>query len=82
MNISGVVEAAAQRGVPLAVLDVDAPEARELYARNLVLVRPDQHVAWRGDEEPAAPLDLIDFVRGARIMPGGKAALGSQPIGE
>ena len=26
---------------PLAVLDVNAPEALELYARNLVLVRPD-----------------------------------------
>ena len=42
--------------------------------RNLVLVRPDQHVAWRGDEEPAAPLDLIDLVRGARIMPAPKAS--------
>jgi len=67
--ISGVVEAAARRGVPLAILDLDAREARELYARNLVLVRPDQHVAWRGDKEPSTPLDLIDLVRGARIMP-------------
>ena len=77
VNVSGVVDAAAHRGVPLAVLDVDAPGARELYARNLVLVRPDQHVAWRGDREPSAPLDLIDLVRGARIMPGGKTALDS-----
>jgi hypothetical protein len=69
-----VVEAAARRGVPLSVLDVDAPGARELYARNLVLVRPDQHVAWRGDKEPAAPLDLIDRVRGARVMSARKAA--------
>jgi len=75
VSVSGVVEAAALRGVPLAVLDVDAPEARELYARNLVLVRPDQHVAWRGDKEPSAPLDLIDLVRGARIMPGGRTPL-------
>lgn len=74
VNVSGVVESAARRGVPLAVLDVDAPEARTLYARNLVLVRPDQHVAWRGDKEPPAPLDLIDLVRGARIMPARKAA--------
>jgi 2-polyprenyl-6-methoxyphenol hydroxylase-like FAD-dependent oxidoreductase len=82
VTVSGVVEAAAQRGVPLAVVDVDAPEARELYARNLVLVRPDQHVAWRGDEEPALPLDLVDLVRGARTTSSGKTALGSQPIGE
>jgi len=40
---------------------------RELYRRKLVLVRPDQHVAWRGEQAPAAPLDLIDRVRGARV---------------
>src|SRR5688572_15995587 len=67
VNVAGMVEAAARRGVPLAVLDVDAPGAREHYTRNLVLVRPDQHVAWRGDEQPAAPLELIDLVRGACI---------------
>jgi 2-polyprenyl-6-methoxyphenol hydroxylase-like FAD-dependent oxidoreductase len=69
VSVSGMVEAAAQRGVPLAVLDVDTPEAQALYARNLVLVRPDQHVAWRGDEEPGTPRDLIDLVRGAAPHP-------------
>lgn len=68
-RVTGIVEAAAKRKVPLAVVDVNAPEARELYRRKLVLVRPDQHVAWRGDEEPAAPLDLIDLVRGGRAVP-------------
>lgn len=62
--VSGILDAAARLGVPLAVLDVDAPHAQTLYARKLVLVRPDQHVAWRGDEEPAAPAELIDLVRG------------------
>ena len=38
------------------------------YAEKLVLVRPDQHVAWRGDEAPSAPLELIDRVRGARAI--------------
>jgi 2-polyprenyl-6-methoxyphenol hydroxylase-like FAD-dependent oxidoreductase len=66
VRIAGIVEAAARRGVPLAVRGLDAPDARKLYARKLVLVRPDQHVAWRSDEEPAAALDLIDLVRGAR----------------
>jgi hypothetical protein len=36
-----------------------------LYRHKLVLARPDQHVAWRGDAEPADPLDLVDLVRGA-----------------
>ena len=63
--VSGVVAAAAHRRVPLTVLDVDAVDAQATYARNLVLVRPDQHVAWRGNEQPPIPLDLIDLVRGA-----------------
>ncbi|MFL6974723.1 MAG: FAD-dependent monooxygenase, partial [Xanthobacteraceae bacterium] len=65
--VLGLVEAAAGRGVPLAVLDVDDPDARALYARKLVLVRPDQHVAWRANEEPSTPMELIDIVRGARV---------------
>jgi hypothetical protein len=42
----------ARRDVPLTVYDVPAPEARDLYQRGLALVRPDQHVAWRGDVLP------------------------------
>ena len=40
-------------------------EAAALYERALVLVRPDGHVAWRGDNPPADALALIDTVRGA-----------------
>ena len=65
LRVEGIVEAARRRGVPLAILDVEASEMREIYRRKLVLVRPDQHVAWRGDREPTAPLELIDRVRGA-----------------
>ena len=72
--IAGIVEAAARRSVPLLVLDVAPPNAASLYACKLALVRPDQHVAWRGDAVPAAPMDLIDRVRGAQLMPARKAA--------
>jgi aromatic ring hydroxylase-like protein len=68
VRVSGIVEAAARRGVPLVILDVDASDAAALYAHKLVLVRPDQHLAWRGDDDPAAPMDLIDVVRGAHAM--------------
>jgi hypothetical protein len=57
--------AAERRGVPLTVLDADATAARGLYGHRLVLSRPDQHVAWRGDALPSDPLALIDRVRGA-----------------
>jgi 2-polyprenyl-6-methoxyphenol hydroxylase-like FAD-dependent oxidoreductase len=62
---SSLERAAARRGVPLKVLEVPEPEARALYERELVLVRPDQHVAWRGDRAPDDPLAVIDRVRGA-----------------
>jgi 2-polyprenyl-6-methoxyphenol hydroxylase-like FAD-dependent oxidoreductase len=59
--------AAQRRGVPLAVLDVRAAAARGLYNHRLVLSRPDQHVAWRGDAVPSDALALIDRVRGAMV---------------
>ena len=65
--VDGVVQAAKDRGVPLTVLNLDGAEARALYGHALVLVRPDQHVAWRGDAEPSDPTGLVDLIRGARI---------------
>jgi 2-polyprenyl-6-methoxyphenol hydroxylase-like FAD-dependent oxidoreductase len=57
--------AAERRSVPLRVLDLDGTAARGLYGHRLVLSRPDQHVAWRGDALPSDPVALIDRVRGA-----------------
>jgi hypothetical protein len=57
--------AAAERGVPLAVHHITEREIAGLYGRKLVLVRPDGHVAWRGDRPPRDAPALIDTVRGA-----------------
>lgn len=54
--------AAEQRRVPLKILRCDRPIG--LYEKKLVLVRPDQHVAWHGDAVADA-LAVIDRVRGA-----------------
>jgi 2-polyprenyl-6-methoxyphenol hydroxylase-like FAD-dependent oxidoreductase len=62
----GIRSAAAQAGVPLEAIELDLVEVNELYGRRLVLVRPDGHVAWRADDEPADARALIDVVRGAR----------------
>jgi 2-polyprenyl-6-methoxyphenol hydroxylase-like FAD-dependent oxidoreductase len=61
-----LVDAAAQRQVPLDVVGLDEADIVKLYERKLVLVRPDGHVAWRGDKVPSDVLELIDRVRGAR----------------
>jgi 2-polyprenyl-6-methoxyphenol hydroxylase-like FAD-dependent oxidoreductase len=42
-------KAAAALGVPLEVVGVDASDCGAHFEAGLVLVRPDQHVAWRGD---------------------------------
>jgi 2-polyprenyl-6-methoxyphenol hydroxylase-like FAD-dependent oxidoreductase len=60
----GFAQAAAARGVPLRILAVDRPEARALYERDLVLIRPDQHVAWRGDRAPEDCSALLARVTG------------------
>ena len=62
---AAISAAATKRGVPLQIATIENPDAAALYERGLVLVRPDGHVAWRGDSEPADPLALIDRVRGA-----------------
>ena len=59
-----LVAAARARGVPLAVLDLPDAAARELYERDLALIRPDQHVAWRGNQCPGAPDRLVARVIG------------------
>lgn len=57
--------AAAAARVPLAVVAIDDAELRRACAADLVLVRPDQHVAWRGaDPAPARAAEIIATVSG------------------
>jgi hypothetical protein len=62
---SAIEQAARARNVPLEVLDVPHHEARDLYERDLVLVRPDQYVAWRGNSLPSDPDRLLAQIVGA-----------------
>ena len=62
---SALARAAAQRKMPLEVVTLREPEVLQRYERRFVLVRPDGHVAWRGDKIPADVEALLDRVRGA-----------------
>jgi 2-polyprenyl-6-methoxyphenol hydroxylase-like FAD-dependent oxidoreductase len=60
-----VVEAAsAELGMPLTIVQLDRPDLRTIFARNFLLVRPDQHVAWRGDTLPPDFAALLSHVTG------------------
>jgi 2-polyprenyl-6-methoxyphenol hydroxylase-like FAD-dependent oxidoreductase len=61
-----LVAAARRIGLPLEVARIDDAAVAAAYERRLVLVRPDGHVAWRGDALPAAAA-LVDRVRGAGL---------------
>ena len=61
----GLIAAAAERRLPLKVVDLADPKIAALYERSLVLVRPDGHVAWRADAAPKDSFSVIDRVRGA-----------------
>lgn len=70
LNFSGIktatiTNAAKRVGLPLAVVALEDATVRQAYERDLVLVRPDGHVAWRGNPEPQNAREIIDKVRGA-----------------
>jgi len=62
---TGLDRAAAACGMPWQSVAVPDEAIAALYGRRLVLVRPDGHVAWRGDAVPEHAAGLIDQVRGA-----------------
>ena len=68
-DTGGLEEAMASLGVPLQVLELPAPPVRALYGADLLLLRPDLHVAWRGDEPPAQPSQVAATVTGWAAQP-------------
>src|SRR6266513_2586551 len=60
-----IEDAAKRRGVPLEVATIAEPAVGFVYEKKLVLVRPDGHVAWRGDALPANAASVIARVTGA-----------------
>jgi len=60
------MEAEAQ-GIPLEVVHIVDLEVARLYDRKLALIRPDQHVAWRGDTWPAT--GILQTVSGSAAEP-------------
>lgn len=62
---TGTLEKAfTERGAPLSVLEIADASVRRVYDRDLLLVRPDLHVAWRGNETPPHAAALADRALG------------------
>jgi 2-polyprenyl-6-methoxyphenol hydroxylase-like FAD-dependent oxidoreductase len=49
---------------PFEVLTIDGDAPRDVYGYNLILVRPDLHVVWRGNTAPSDPVQLAAVATG------------------
>ncbi|CAN7757973.1 FAD-dependent oxidoreductase [Bradyrhizobium sp. LjRoot220] len=58
-----IAAAASALGLDMKVVDLQSAEARDLYQADLVLIRPDQIVAWRGNSDETAT-DILRRVLG------------------
>jgi 2-polyprenyl-6-methoxyphenol hydroxylase-like FAD-dependent oxidoreductase len=65
---SAIVAAFAAHGAPLDVQHIASTRARELYDADLVLVRPDLHVAWRGNAPPSNAEHIAATVTGHGVL--------------
>lgn len=62
--LSPLVDAAYAANMPLQVLAVEEEAVRSVYETDLVPVRPDGHVTWRGNSLPDDASSLIAAVTG------------------
>jgi hypothetical protein len=63
-DANGLANAFASLRAPLRVLDLRDAHPRELYGHDLILLRPDMHIAWRGNAMPDEPLVLARMATG------------------
>jgi hypothetical protein len=63
-DTTAVEDAFRDRGAPLQVTKMDEPQLRDLYKGTLFLLRPDLHIAWRGDAPPADPKSVVAIATG------------------
>jgi hypothetical protein len=65
-HVSRFADAARDARVPVALHAIDDPAVAALYESRHVLVRPDGHVAWRGNEIPVDPMGLLATISGKK----------------
>lgn len=61
-----IAAAAAKSGLDLKIVDLWRDDARDLYQADLALIRPDQVVAWRGNNDLAGT-EIVERALGGTI---------------
>ena len=65
-DIKKFLEVANKINIPIKFLKIDNKNAHNLYNSLYVLVRPDLMIAWRSNNMPSNPLDVLETIRGER----------------
>jgi len=63
-DVVALQRAFAALGAPLQLLDIADERARDVYGHDLLLLRPDMHVVWRGNDAPSEPEKLAALATG------------------
>jgi 2-polyprenyl-6-methoxyphenol hydroxylase-like FAD-dependent oxidoreductase len=63
-DASGLERAIRSCGAPVTVLDVPDRIARDIYGYDLILLRPDTHIVWRGNAPPEDAADVAAIATG------------------
>jgi hypothetical protein len=63
-DVTGLAKAVGAPGAPVSVLDVADQVARDVYGCDLLLLRPDLHVVWRGNEPPENAAEVATIATG------------------
>jgi len=63
-DCSGLADGFRRIGAAFTALDLAGQAARDVYGHDLILVRPDLHVVWRGNRPPDEPAKLAALATG------------------
>jgi hypothetical protein len=63
-DVNGLERAIRAYGAPVTVLDVPDRIARDIYGYDLILLRPDLHVVWRGNGPPEDAAEVAAIATG------------------
>jgi 2-polyprenyl-6-methoxyphenol hydroxylase-like FAD-dependent oxidoreductase len=60
----GLESALRARGAPVTLIEIGEQRPRDIYGCDLLLVRPDLHVVWRGNAAPEDPARIAAIATG------------------
>jgi hypothetical protein len=63
-DVGGLERAILAHGAPVRVLEIPDQIARDIYDYDLLLLRPDMHVVWRGHEPPEDAAEVAAIATG------------------